>query len=272
MSLPVSASLDIDNQLLSSHEMIDAMELMFRRMEMIDDICVRDFPLYSMKNTNAWTVVSGGSWMGGFWGACWRLRAKITESANDQRKAAGIGQSLAAKISADSGYRSLIFWYGAALGEVWFRDAQARALTQESIAALTRSFNPKLHCIPLGMGISGPANGNQSISSDNFAALIQLLTSSKQTLHRFMAQHHTETLLAACQRNNGAFHSIAYFDGKSFLPDDQAGVWSRGQAWAMLGLTRAAASWGEPYLTHAKMACAYWQYSRSNALPINRLD
>lgn len=252
--------------------MIDAMELMFRRMETIDDICARDFPLYSVKNTNAWTVSSGGSWMGGFWGACWWLRAKITESANDQRKAAGIGQRLAAKIPADSGYRSLIFWYGAALGEIWFRDAQARALTQESIAALTRGFNSKLNCIPLGTGISNLVNGNQSISGDNFAALIQLLTSSKQTLHRFMAQHHTETLLAACQRSNGAFHATAYFDGRSFLPDDQAGVWSRGQAWAMLGLTRAAASWGEPYLTHAKTACAYWQHSRSNGLPINRLD
>ncbi|WP_350152083.1 hypothetical protein [Nitrosomonas sp.] len=94
--------------MLSSKEMIEALELMFRRMDAINAICATDFPLYSSKNTNAWTVSSGGSWMGGFWGACWWLRAKLTESVSDQQNAADICQRLAGKIPVDSGYRSLI--------------------------------------------------------------------------------------------------------------------------------------------------------------------
>ena len=261
-----------DHQLLSSKEMIDVIELMFRRMEMIDDICENGFPLYSPGNTNRWIVSPGGSWTGGFWGACWWLRSRITESAFDQCKAALICQQLTAKIRIDSGHRSLIFWYGAALGELWFCDAQARALTQQSVAALALSFNSKLNCIPLGTAMGGGFKGDQSISIDNFAALIQLLGRSKQDLHHYMAQHHADTLLAACRRNNGAFHPAIYFDGRGFQPDGQAGLWSRGQAWAMLGLSRAAARWGEPYLTYARSACEYWQHSRPQPFPPNRLD
>lgn len=276
MTLPfrerfVSIPHNVADPLLSSKEMIEALELMFRRMDAINAICTIDFPLYSSKNTNAWTVSSGGSWMGGFWGACWWLRAKLTESASDQQNAADICQRLAGKITVDSGYRSLIFWYGAALGEIWFRDTQARALTRKSITALARSFNPKLNCIPLGAPMGGVSTGHQSIAIDNFAALLQLLTSGEQNLHYYMAQHHTETILTACRRHNGAFHASAFFDGRGFQPDDQAGTWSRGQSWAMLGLTRAAALWGEPYLTHAKTACEYWQHSRPGSLPPNRL-
>ena len=268
----MSLTLTADDQRLSANEMIGALESMFRRMEMIDDFCAHDFPLYSLNDTDVWTLSSGGSWMGGFWAACWWLRAKMTESPGDQRKAGAICRRLAAKIPADSGYRSLIFWYGAALGDIWFHDEQAHALTQESIAALARSFNPKLNCIPLGTAMGGFAKGDQSIAIDNFAALVQLLCSSGQNLHHYMAQHHAETAVAACRRDSGAFHASAYFDERGFLPEDQAGAWSRGQAWAMLGLSRAAARWGEPYLSHAKAACAYWQSSRPNDLPLNRLD
>ncbi|MBS0300453.1 MAG: glucuronyl hydrolase [Proteobacteria bacterium] len=268
----MTTTLDVDDRLLSAKEMTDVLELMFRRMEAIDSACAGDFPLYSADHGITWTASSGGSWMGGFWGACWWLRAKMTESANDQRKAVQICQRLAAKIPADSGYRSLIFWYGAALGEIWFRDTQARALTLKSITALAHSFNPKLNCIPLGTAMGGLAKGDQSISIDNFAALIQLLCSSEQSLHHYMAQYHAETTLAACRRSNGAFHASAYFAERGFQADDQAGLWSRGQAWAMLGLSRAAARWGEPYVSHAKAACAYWQSSRPDDLPFNRLD
>ncbi len=268
----MTTTLAVDERLLSAKEMTDVLELMFRRMEVIDNASTGDFPLYSSDHGNTWTVSSGGSWMGGFWGACWWLRAKMTESINDQQKAAEICRRLAAKIPADSGYRSLIFWYGAALGEIWFRDTQARALTLESITALAHSFNPKLNCIPLGTAMGGLSNGDQSISIDNFATLIQLLCSSEQSLHHYMAQYHAETTLAACRRSNGAFHASAYFAERGFQADDQAGLWSRGQAWAMLGLSRAAARWGEPYLSHAKAACTYWLSSRPHDLPLNCLD
>ncbi|UJP05133.1 MAG: glucuronyl hydrolase [Nitrosomonas sp.] len=263
---------DPGDQLVSPKEMIDAIESMFRRMEAIDALCSNGFPLFSPGNSNTWTVSQGGSWFGGFWGACWWLRAKITDSARDQHKASTICRQLAAKTTIDSGYRSMIFWYGAALGEVWFRDAHARSLVQESMIAITQSFNPKLNCFPLGTALGGGDSGNRTVTVDSLAALIQLFGSSRQKLHHAMTRRHVETLLAACSSTNGAFHAAARFNGRGFEPTGQAGQWSRGQAWTMLGLSRAAAYWGEPFVTHARAACEYWLISRPEPLPPNRID
>ncbi|KXK41309.1 glucuronyl hydrolase [Nitrosomonas europaea] len=269
MTSPV---LIVEDRLLSTDEIVNTLEQMFRRMEMIDVLCGQNFPLYSSGENSDWSVSPGGSWMGGFWAACWWLRAKMTGSAGDRQKAGEISQRLFRKLTADSGYRSLIFWYGAALGEIWLQDAPARELTHSSIAALAHSFDPRLNCIPLGTAMGGLATGSCAISVDNFASLIQLLCFSREKQYHRIAQCHAETLLAACRGDKGAFHAEASFDGHEFQVKDRAGVWSRGQAWAMLGLSRAAAQWGEPYLSQARAACTYWRDVHKGNLPRNRLD
>lgn len=268
----MSAVYTTGEQLVSVQEMIDAIESLFCRMDAVDKQCGSEFPLFSPGNSNAWTVSQGGSWAGGFWSACWWLRAKVTDSVRDQRRASEIAQQLVAKTTVDSGYRSLIFWYGAALGALWFRDALAQQLTQQSLIAITHSFDPKLNCFPLGTAMGGGKRGNQVVTIDSFASMVQLLGNSEQSLHRFMVQRHTETMLAACYRDSGAVHATAHFDGRGFEPVGQAGQWSRGQAWAMLGLSRSAALWGEPYVTLARNACEYWITSRPDPLAPNRLD
>lgn len=261
-----------ENKLLSAGEIMNALEQMFCRMEMINTFCDQDFPLYSSGRNSNWSVSSGGSWMGGFWAACWWLRAKITGSAKDQQRGSEICRNLTGKLTLDSGYRSMIFWYGAALGDVWLHDAQARELARTSIAALVHGFDSRLNCIPLGTAMGELAMGSHSISIDNFASLIQLLCASPEKYHHRIAQRHTETLLAACRGDQGAFHAEAGFDGYKFLAKGDAGAWSRGQAWAMLGLSRAAARWGEPYLSLAREACIYWCDAHKGNLPRNRLD
>jgi len=78
--------------------------------------------------------------------------------------------------------------------------------------------------------------------------------------------------LAACRTGEGAFHTAACYEKGGFKPTDQAGDWSRGQAGALLGLSRAAAHWGEPYLSYARSACEYWRDSRTERIPPNRLS
>lgn len=268
----MSAVYTNDDRLVNTLEMIHAIELLFRRMDMIDHQCGSEFPLFSPGKSNNWTKSQGGSWSGGFWSACWWLRARVTDSLCDQRKASVISQQLAAKTMIDSGYRSLIFWYGAALGALWFQDSHAQQLTQLSVNAITHSFNPKLNCFPLGTGMGEGNRGSQVVTVDSLPSIIQLLGGSHQNLHRLMAQRHTETMLSACYRNNGAVHATARFDGRGFEPLGQAGQWSRGQAWAMLGLSRAAALWGNSYVSLARNACEYWITSRPDPLAPNRLD
>jgi unsaturated chondroitin disaccharide hydrolase len=257
--------------LSSREEMMHALELMLRRMDAIDARCTDGFPLYSPGEAGQWVTSPGGSWVGGFWGGWWWLRSRLTGSAADMRKAAEISRRLSSKTGADSINRSLIFWYGAALGDLWFGDIHAHALTRESIVAIAASYDPEMNCIPLGPGMGGGKEGHRLITLDTLASLIQLLNRSEHSVYHHISRCHADTLLAACRTGNGAFHTAARFEQGSFRPVDQAGVWSRGQAWAMLGLSRAAAQWGEPYLTHAQSACAYWKRSRPDPFPANRL-
>jgi unsaturated chondroitin disaccharide hydrolase len=261
-----------EKQLLSREEMMNALGLLVHRMDAIDANCANGFPLYSPGTTEQWIASPGGSWVGGFWSAWWWLRARLTGSASDQRKASGICQRLSQKISVDSINRSLIFWYGASLGDLWFGDANARKLAAEATVAIGPSYDPEMNCIPLGTGMGGGKEGNQRVGIDTLASLIQLFHSSEHSVYHDISRCHADTVLNACRTGNGALHTNAYFTKGILRPADQAGDWSRGQAWGMLGLSRAAARWGESYLTHAYGACEYWKRSRPEAIPPNRLS
>jgi len=260
-----------EKQLLSREEMMNALGLLVHRMDAIDANCANGFPLYSPGTTDQWIASPGGSWVGGFWSAWWWLRARLTGSASDQRKASGICQRLSQKISVDSINRSLIFWYGASLGDLWFGDANARKLAAEATVAIGASYDPEMNCIPLGTGMGGGNEGNRRVAIDTLASLIQLFNSSEHNVYHDISRCHADTVLNACRTGSGALHTHARFTQGILRPAGQAGAWSRGQAWGMLGLSRAAMLWGEPYLTHARTACEYWKRSRPETIPPNWL-
>lgn len=272
MHLLERESCNTDAPLLSREEMTNALALMIHRMDAIDSRCADGFPLYSPGISDEWVISPGGSWAGGFWSGWWWLRSRITGSAWDLRKASDICQRLSQKISVDSINRSLIFWHGASLGDIWFGNVAARELTKESIAAIAGSYDPEINCIPLGTGMGGGKAGNRRITIDTLAALIQLFNRSEHSVYHQISRCHADTLLTACRRDDGAFYPDACYSQGSFRTADHAGMWSRGQAWAMLGLSRAAAQWGEPYLTHTHSACEYWRHSRPKSLPPSRLS
>jgi unsaturated chondroitin disaccharide hydrolase len=253
------------------YSMTDAIQSLFDRMDSIEKQCGDAFPLYSIGNSDQWLTSQGGSWMGGFWAGCWWLRARLTQSNADYAKALVLCEKLSDKIQLDSSYRSLIFWYGAALGDSWFQDHKACQIATEATKALVASYDTKLQCMPLGTALGGGETGKQTITVDGLASLIDLLTSQGDREQEAIAKQHTDTLLAACLTETGAFHSEAHYVDGYFQATDIAGDWSRGQAWAMLGLTSAAQRWGEPYLTLARSACHYWLDSRQ-PLALNRLS
>lgn len=266
------AGIDGNHSLLNQKEIELAIKSMIGRMDYIDSICFDSFPLYSPAKIGQWTTSSGGSWVGGFWSGWWWLRAYITKSTSDRVKATDICRRLSSKMAVDSINRSFIFWYGAALGNHWFGDVNAQALARSSITAVVTSYNPELKCFPLGKAMGGGENGNQCISIDSMAALIQLLGNSVVEQDQIKLRHHVDTILENCFDTQGAFHASASYSQGKFVPSDNAGAWSRGQAWGMLGLCRAAARWEEPYITYAQAACEYWKNSRTDSLPLNRMN
>lgn len=250
----------------------NALQRLLTRLDEIEQQCGDTFPLYSIGNSNEWLVSKGGSWMGGFWAGCWWLRAYLTKSTADYAKAVAIIEKLGDKIELDSSYRSLIFWYGAALGDVYFQHNAARQIADLAVDALASSYNAQIGCIPLGTALGGGEAGQHTLTVDGWASLIDLLCYGGDDELELIARQHTDMLIAACGTENGAFHSEAHYASGRFHTTDVAGDWSRGQAWAMLGLTRAAKQWGEPYLSLAKSACNYWRNSRPQFPPLNRLS
>lgn len=257
---------------LTQNDIFTALTSIIARIDQIDAACGESFPLYSPGLEDCWIVSRGGSWMGGFWSGCWWLRARVTGSEADKHKASEICLRLASKTTSATLYRSMIFWYGAALGDLWFRDGNARQLATQSVAALAAAFDPDMHCVPLGTDLGGGDNGHRLITIDPLAPTIALLGRAEYGGKDALARQQLETTLEACRTDAGAYHAQAVYKHGRFRPTDQAGLWSRGQAWAMLGLCKAASLWGDPFLDYARAACDYWLKSRPEPFPPSRLD
>ena len=270
--MPKKTSDFIENKPFDSDQIKPVLELMFQRMDRLERHCQGGFPVFSPKADDQWLISKGGSWLGGFWAGLWWLRAKITQAGSDRDKALTLCRRLSAKLNEDSINRSLIFWYGAGLGELWFDDSDANELVIEAIDALSDTYNPIMDCMPLGTAMGGGQDGKQHINVDSLAALIRLFDRSQQDEHDCLLQRHVDTLSHVLKTQSGAFHAHARFGDGTYQTLGLAGDWSRGQAWAMLGLSRAAARWGEPYLADALKACEYWRHSRLQAIPPNRLS
>jgi unsaturated chondroitin disaccharide hydrolase len=124
----------------------------------------------------------------------------------------------------------------------------------------------------LGTALGAGGAGQRIITVDGLASLIDLLTYCGISEHTAIARQHSNTLIDACLTETGACHAEARAVNGYFQATDRAGDWSRGQAWAMLGITRAAQQWGEPYSSMAQSACDYWLNSRPQPFPLNRLS
>ncbi|MBA5604234.1 glucuronyl hydrolase [Duganella sp. FT3S] len=262
---------------LSRTEIMATLDHLCARMDWIEAQCTEGFPLYSPGTDNAWTVSQGGSWVGGYWAACWWLRAHLRRVESDRQKARLLCRRLAAKMDTDSIHRAMLFWYGAALGARWCGDEAAGRVAQAAADVLAGAFDRTLQCIPTGTAIGGGSHGRRHIAIDALGPLIELLTHSDNQAHHDIARRHTDTVLAACLNGDGAFHAEALYADQAgpacpaCHPIGQAGAWSRGQAWGMFGLA-AAARWGEPYRAQARAACEYWLRSRPCGIPPDRLD
>lgn len=209
--------------------------------------------------------------MGGFWSGLYWLRAYCRQSAQDRHKAVLLCLKLATHLHADTQNRSLIYWYGAALGERWFADTQAKELAGQAARRIAESWRGSPGCLPLGCAMGGGERGGSLISIDPLACTIQLLMRYGNAQSRQRLRGHLHAVTRALGDGRGAYaaHADLQAGADARL---EAGNWSRGQAWAMLGLAQAAIHFADPYLQLAEQAADYWLASRPTPVALSRLD
>lgn len=263
---------EIPHRPLETAEVRRAINAIFTRLEQIDAACGQGFPLYCTGNNALWKVSAGGSWLGGFWAGLWWLKAHCSGRRADLQQALHIAERLRDKLDSDTHHRSLIFWYGAGLGARLLADPQAEELTEQAVQRLVRAFDPVLGCIPLGREMGGGEQGDSCLSIDPLAATLQLFALNAEPRLLGLGRQQLQTSFRACAGADGTWSSHARFDQGQWQAGDVPGNWSRGQAWAMLGLGTGARSYGAPFSSDAERASQYWLRSRGVSVPVNRLD
>jgi unsaturated chondroitin disaccharide hydrolase len=267
-----NVGLPLGPPILSAQELTVAIEAIFTRMDSIERDCAGRFPLFRRAADAHWQMSSGGSWKGGFWVGMYWLRAYVQQSRSDREKAANLCRTLAAKLDEPSQNRSLIYWYGAALGDRWFADADARQLAQQASSHLAETWRSNLACLPVGCAMGGGREGDLRISIDPLASTVQLLWRYGDQLTHDRLDRHLQTVTRVLGDGSGAYAGHAHLQPETCASREVAGNWSRGQAWAMLGLVRAAAQYGEPYIRLAEQSVCYWLNSRPEPWVLNRLN
>ncbi|AHL34243.1 glucuronyl hydrolase [Pseudomonas brassicacearum] len=253
-------------------EVYRAIAAIVRRMDQIQASCGEGFPLYCVGAGSHWKVSAGGSWLGGFWSGLWWLRAHRNAFLEDRRQARQITERLRDKLGSATHHRSLIFHYSAGLGSCLLDDALANELAEQAVQQLARAFDPLLGCIALGRDMGGGEQGDQRLSIDPLAATLQLFARRADPRLLSLGRQQLQASFRACAGSGGAWSSQASHDDGHWCADERPGNWSRGQAWAMLGLSVGARLYGAPYSQDAMQSCQYWQRSRGSDAPLNRLS
>ncbi|MBC3345367.1 glucuronyl hydrolase [Pseudomonas sp. SWRI196] len=249
-----------------------AIAAILRRMDQIQASCGEGFPLYCTGADNQWKVSAGGSWLGGFWSGLWWLRAHRSAVRGDRRQARQVTERLRDKLDSATHHRSLIFHYGAGLGGGLLDDAMAKELAEQAVGHLARAFDPLLGCITLGRDMGGGEQGDQRLSIDPLAATLHLFARRAEPRWLSLGRQQLQASFRACAAGDGAWSSQAHHENGEWRAEERPGDWSRGQAWALLGLSVGARLYGAPYRQDAVLACQYWQRSRGWDVPRNRLS
>lgn len=223
----------------------DALLRMRARIHATDERVTDGFPYYADAQSGVWTTSPNGAWTGGHWvGELW-LAGRDDEGLRSA--ASRWSHQLRARLRSRTIFRSFLFYYGAALGDIICSDAQARELALEAAREFTTSFNRGAGVFPLE-----GASGKGEASIDAVGAICGLLcwateVSGERKL-RSLARDHALRHIDWCVREDGSVLQSASFDpvsGKLVRRYAENGyfessIWARAQAWGLLAFTMAA--------------------------------
>lgn len=231
------------------------------------------FPLYADPVTGSWVSTRRGSWVGGFWAGLRWLGAAVHDDPTSRAAAAALTDRLAARAGDDTVTRAMTFWYGAAgTGGRLCRDPAADRVAAVGARALADSFDATHGVFPVGSAFGGPPRPRVGI--DALAAVVSLLcwadgpsTDDGPSTglggaggggpYRRLAGRHARTCARLLVADDGQVLAERDLPAGQ-APSPRAEVWSRGQAWGMLGFAVAADRLGDDFTDVARRTTDWW--------------
>jgi unsaturated chondroitin disaccharide hydrolase len=226
---------------------------MLKRIEDTARSVTIGFPNFADSETGEWTTSSQGDWTGGHWvGELW-LAYLVTGEERYGELARKWCEALRPRATSNTVFRSFLFYYGAALGEILLGDRRARDVALEGARGLITSYNPDAGMIPLGTEAEEASDvGSGETSIDAVGSVSALFGWASETTgdpsYREAAARHAERHMEFCVRDDASVCQSASFDpatGKvirrySHKGYSEESTWARAQAWGMLAYTLSA--------------------------------
>jgi len=245
-------------------------------LERIEDTARRvteGFPNFADPETGEWTASPQGDWTGGHWvGELWFAR-RLTGEDRYGEWAGKWCEALRPRATSNTIFRSFLFYYGAALGDILLDDRRASDVALEGAQGLMTLYNPNAGVIPLGTEAEEASDvGNEEASIDAVGSISALFGwASEKTgdpSYRYAASRHAERHIEFCVRDDASVCQSAPFDpgtGKVVRRYSHKGysdesTWARAQAWGMLAFTLSA-RWmpkHEEFLKTATRVADWW--------------
>jgi unsaturated chondroitin disaccharide hydrolase len=211
------------------------------------------FPHYADPDTGKWVTSPDGFWTGGFWvGELWLAGGSGPEGREFREAAEAWLRRLSVRVNSNSVFRAFLFFYGAVLGAELAGNAYAREIGIAAARSLAGGFNPVAGVIPLGTDAEESHTvGNSDSNIDGLIASPILLWGARETGDGALtkiALSHARRNAEFCVQADGSVIQSASFDPatgavtRRFTHKGIArnSIWTRAQAWAMLGYALSA--------------------------------
>ncbi len=210
------------------------------------------FPHYGEPATGQWATTADGSWTGGFWvGELW-LAGHYWSDPVYAREAERWLRKLESRIESKSVFRGFLFYYGAVPGASVAKNPYAREIVVRSGATLAKAFNSTVGLIPLGTEAEEAHSvGDDKTNIDSLIAsplLLRAANANGDASLRRIALAHAERNAEFCVQADGSVIQSASFDPATgrvirrytHKGSSPSSIWTRAQAWAMLGYALCA--------------------------------
>ncbi len=229
------------------------------------------FPHIGDPKSGAWITSPDGFWTGGFWvGVLW-LAHHYTGEEVFRRAAEHWLKRLSVRVDSRTVFRGFLFYPGAVVGAELTGSELPHDIAIRAARSLARDYSSVAGLIPLGREAEEAHTvGDNDANIDGLIASPLMLWAAKQTgeadLRNKALSHAYRSAEFFVQADNSVIQSASFdpatgrvlrrYTHKGFADDS---IWTRAQAWAMLGYTLSAKEApDEPRLARQAEAVAAW--------------